>query len=233
MSTLGPVKQEGLSLLTPLEPLIKGLTITDEDSYLQADQLLGRIRTSKARWLLRIGKILDPARVVYDEARALRDEVAKPLEKYEQLVKAEMLAFKREEQRLIAESRLYAEREAQRLADEAEALEKKKAAARTKPMVSRIAAKLQANTAAQEAIEQKPEPVIARGVSSGTRTILKVRVRDSMQLLRALVEGETPIDVLDLQLDTAYLTQMLKENRAAVESWPGLEVYEDIRIVGR
>lgn len=230
---IATTKKEGENLLVPLQPLIANLSIVDEESYLEADGLLGRIRTNRAKWKLRISRILDPAKTVYDEARKLRDEVDKPLESMETTVKTTMMDYKRAEARQLNEAREAQEREAHRLQQEIEAKERKEAAARTRPMREKIARTVNELRARQEEVEAIPQPAVAKGVSSSTRTVKRIRLLDIRTVMAGILNGEIPDDVIITSLNTVVLMTYLRANEAAVKSWAGLEVYEDITIVGR
>lgn len=235
MATPNPqlkARTEGLSLLQPLQPLVSALTVDDDESYLEADGLLGRIRSARGLWKVKMDPILTPAKVtVYeakktlDAAKALFNEVDNPMLELESVVKATMRDFKLREaahQRLLEEQ---AAAEQRRFAAMAEEKRLKEEQATTAQMRARLATQRADLLAMAGAVkeEAKAAPQV-KGTSSAARRVQKWRVVDKAAVVKKLIELEM-WGHLTLDLSTLTIPQ--------IQQLPGIEVYTDITIAGR
>lgn len=240
-------KEEGLALLPPLQAAIATLAVVDEDSYLVADAMLGKIQQARKRWSARIGKIIDPLWEALKSGRELKNEVDKPLEALELGVKDAMRTFKLAEQKRIQA----ALDEEARLRDLAEQKERLEAAAKTQPMKDRLRqAREDLEAKAEEAVE-KQSPVLA--ISSSTRTVRKWRFRDDGStgeevsglpngfrefVIAAAEQIQQPAGryrnlppLYEFLLPNSPHFRKYELNQ--IETWPGVEGYDDVIISGR
>lgn len=220
-------KEEGLALLPPLQSAVVTLRVTDEDSYLVADAMLGKIQQARKRWSARIGKIIDPLWEALKSGRELKNEIDKPLETLETQVKHSMRTFKLEEARRIQA----AKDETDRLLAEAAQKERLESAAKTQPMKERLKARRLELEAQAETVAEQQAPVLAQ--SSSSRTVKKWRVIDAKVFALAFAHGKVPGDVLSV--DQVAVNRYFKREGGAeaVAEWPGVEVYDDVIIAGR
>lgn len=220
-------RDEGLSLIDPLQAAVAELAITTEDEYLVADAMLGRIQAARKRWSARIGKIIDPLWEALKSGRELKNEVDKPLEVLEGKVKGAMKAFKLEEAKRIQA----AAEEEERLREEAAAKERAEEAAKTQPMKARLALARQKLEDKAEAAAEAQTPVIA--AASTTRMTKKWRIIDQDAFLMGVALKKIP--AMALTVNTVGVNQIFKQpgGHAIVAKFPGVEVYDDIDVVGR
>lgn len=220
-------RDEGLALIDPLQTAVAEMTITTEDEYLVADAMLGRIQAARKRWSARIGKIIDPLWEALKSGRELKNEVDKPLETLEGQVKASMRTFKLAEARRIQAA---ADEEA-RLRDEAAEKERAEDAAKTAPMKARLAQAREKLEAKAEEKAEEQAPVIAS--ASTTRMTTKWRVLDQTAFIRGVLDQKIP--GMALAINQVGVNQIFKAKGGhdIVRAWPGVEVYDDIDIVGR
>lgn len=220
-------RDEGLSLIDPLRAAVAEMHITTEDEYLVADAMLGRIQAARKRWSARIGLIIDPLWEALKSGRELKNEVDKPLEEFEGKVKVAMKSFKLEEQRQIQA----AKDEEDRLRQEAEQKEQAAAAAKTVPMKERL-------NEARRKMEDKADDASAKQIpvaanASATRMSKKWRVTDADAFIKGVSLGVIP--QMALSVNTVGVNGIFKAKggHEVVAAWPGVEVYDDIDIVGR
>lgn len=220
-------RTEGLALIDPLQTAVTDMTITNEDQYLVADAMLGRIQAARKRWTARIGLIIDPLWEALKSGRELKNEVDKPLEVLEGQVKQAMKTFKLEEQRQIQA----AKDEEDRLRNEAARKEQAATVAKTAPMKARLEqARQQLEDKADDA-SAKQIPVAAN--ASSTRATKKWRVTSGKKLILAIAAGVVP--EMAVSINTVGINQLFRAKGGpdALAEWPGIEVYDDIDIVGR
>ncbi len=220
-------KTEGLALIDPLREAVTAMVITTEDDYLVADAMLGRIQAARKRWTARIGLIIDPLWEALKSGRELKNEVDKPLETLEGQVKAAMKSFKLEEQRQIQAAR----DEEDRLRREADQKDIAVTQAKTAPMKARLElARQQLEDKADDA-SAKQIPVAAN--ASATRASKKWRVVDQAAFIKGLASGKIP--AMAITINTVGINQIFKQQGGhdIVAAYPGIEVFDDIDIVGR
>lgn len=220
-------REEGLAFLPPLQAAISTLKVVDEDSYLVADAMLGKIQHARKRWAARIGKIIDPMWEALKSGRELKNEVDKPLEQLELSVKSAMKTFKLNEQRQIQA----ALDEEARLRDLAAQKERLETVAKTQPMKERLR---QARESLEEQAEEqvaKQTPVLA--MSSSPRTVRKWRITNRTAFLLGVINGIIPpqmVEVNTVEVNRLHRQSLLQDQ---VEAWPGVEGYDDVVIAGR
>lgn len=193
------VRAEGISLITPLKPLVDRLTITDPESYLAADGLLARIRNARALWVTKLEPIRGPlqraiaaakeavkhAKDAAQGADQLHADVDGPLAQLEGDVKQAMIAYKVEERRQLQAAEEERQRAAQTIRDEAARKAIAAVAAKTPQMQARLREQQAALEvqAAEVLTQDMAEPV--KGASSNDRTTAKVRIVDLLAFIHA------------------------------------------------
>lgn len=225
------IQQEGLQLLTPIQAEVVALHVRTAEDYLAADGVLHRIRVARKTWGDRMEKIIRPIRTGLDEVYKLNRDVDRPMEVLESRVKDAMKMFKLAEQRALQAAEDARRAEEDRLRREAE--EKRQAAehATTAQMRDKLTAQAQRAEAQSETAAQEELPEAVHGMSSTTRPLKKVRVTDLTAFLQGIIDGYIPDDyvaIIQSKLNTA-----LREDPEGMKAWPGVEVYDDVQIVGR
>jgi uncharacterized membrane protein YqiK len=234
---LDEARKEGQALMQAIHPEVQELTVRTDDDYLVADAILGRIKKARKTWTDRMEKVIRPIRQGLDELYALNRDVDKPLADLEEGVKGKMKAFKLEEARLLREADERKRQEEDRLRREAEEAQRKAEAAKTPQLRGRLEAQATRLVAQAEVVSQQDTPEPIRGTSSTTRPQKRVRIKDLVHFLQGIVDGYVPEDcvnnprVLDAMQPT--LNNYFKDDPVGMEAWPGVEVYDDVQIVGR
>lgn len=233
----GKVQTQVVSLATEVEEL----AITDEDSYLYADTLLGRARAVKASWSPiwdRIQeRVIKPQRAALEGLYELNRDIEQPATKIEQAVKAKMKAFKLEEARQLQASEDARQAAAQALIAEAQAKEAALQQAKTPAMRERLRAAVDNLTTRTEAVLMAETATPVRGESSNTRRVEKARIKSLEEFIGFLLDDSVyppsysfKADLL-IMLNTAVQSRYTKDKSVGI--LPGVEVYTDIDIVGR
>lgn len=230
--------QEVLAIVPTLQQEVKELAIVDAGGYAYADTLLGRIRSQRKGWGAIWGRIQDktirPLRASLDGLYELNRDIDGPLEKLENAVKKTMKDFKTEEARQIAAANEEKERERIRLEQEAAEKAKQAEQARTPQLRGRLtnqAVQLQ-QQAATVAQQEAPTPV--RGTSSTTRTTPAWRLKDPSAIfdfLQDILDGKIPAEAI--LLNKQYIDSVFKSQPEVIMGWSGIELYDDIQVVGR
>lgn len=234
MPDLTKVTQKGFALMSPIQPLVDALEVEDESSYLQADALLGRIRSARSQWKLELKPIRDPAEETLKQAKltvkgvdTLDTKVDGPLAHMETVVKTAMRQYKLKEAEDRQRVELAAENQKRLLLQQAEEKRRKAVTAATPQMRGRLAA---AAAEAETKAEQVQAPAAAvKGMASTARTVKKWRVKD----LRILINTLTKMGVLDEALIVNRTWIDKHYNIEDLEQWQGIEVYSDVIIAGR
>lgn len=224
------MRKVGTSLLSPLRPDYTRLLVTDEESYLAADGLLGRIRNARRMWDLKMDPIIAPAKATVTVAKetlkgaqALFTEVDAPLEDMERGVKAKMKGY--QEEKLALQRAQEAETaRLQHEADEKERLSKLAPTPAVQTRLQNVANTIRASIAANAQPQTK-----VKGASSVVRTETKVRLIDLNAVVVGITQGLIPIEVIEV--DWVYVRKFHKADEAG--TWPGFESYDDINIAGR
>lgn len=238
-ASLQTIERRGLQLTMPLQRSVQGLTITDEESYLQADSLLGRIVTARRTWEAEIGPILRPLKKAIDAAKEamlgakkLDAKVDGPLGLMESQVKLVMRDYKIEEARQIREAEDAREQERRRLDEERRKAELTAAAAKPNSIKARLA---DARTAAiqeqEQALDQQEESAPVKGSTSTTRTTKSWRITDKTLFLKGILLGKIPDDMVSI--NTVLVGKQFRDDPTVLTAWPGIELYDDVSIVRR
>lgn len=227
--TLIKTKAEGAKLINPLKEQADELTVETAEDYTIADELLGRIRSARKVWEGKMETVLAPLRTAKTAADTLKREVDRPLMMLETDIKDKMLAFKREEQRLLDKARQEADAATQKLTRKIEETATRETNARTQQMRDRLT--IQRETLEEELGEVMAEtPVEVKGTSSQVRKVKKWRAPDVLAIAKAIAAGTVPADVL--QLNAVRVNAQMTQDASVVAAW-GFEVYEDLLIAGR
>lgn len=240
-------KAEVMLVASSLKDEVTELTVTDAGSYAYADSLLGRVLSAKKTWAGIWGRIqektIKPIRSGLEGLYEMDREVSKPLVALETSVKKTMGDYKREEARQLQEAERARQAELARLQEEANERIRQAQLAATPQMKGRLtaaAARLQ-NEAAAVAVQEAPEAV--QGEHSGTRTVPAWRIVN-LDAFLAAVGGYHERDMTSLPtantpppecviINTVYINKLFKTSPEVVASWPGVEVFDDQKIVGR
>lgn len=231
-------KREGLALITPLQQEVDLLDrISTPGELAVADELFGRIQRARKTWKLKMyGTPTKPGpipsiRSGLDQLYELNREVDKPLEQLETTVEQAMKAYHREAfKREQEEHRAKMEREAkaQREFDE---LERKKLILRTPAAKAKIEEQILEKATEIEEIQQEdaPERVeVEHSTARPTRVPVCVSVSEVAQ---GVVDGLIPEDCLTVNM--VKVRAYYKSDPTAVALFPGIELQDDVAIVGR
>lgn len=228
-------KAKAVAVLPGLETEVGELTITDDASYQYADTLLGRIDTARKVWggiWDRIQeKTIKPIRAGLEGLYEVNREVDKPMETLRGRVVTAMKAYKTAELRRIQDAERAKQQEAQRLANEAAAKERAAEVATTPQMQGRLYAQAARLGSAAVAVATREAPAPVAGFSSSTRKVKRVHIVGLAEFYQGLADGIVNRDFRDA-LDST-LQRLYKESPAEVLAWPGIEVHDEIQIVGR
>lgn len=221
-------RDEAMAILPTLQTEVEDLIVLDEDGYRYADSLLGRLGVARRSWNLvwdRIQeKTIKPIRSGLDELYKMNREVTEPLDALDSTVKSRMKAFKVEEQRVLAKAKAAQEEEERKAQAEVARKQAQEEAARTAPMREKLRL---AREKAEEKLAQveNSAPQEVRGVSSSTRSKATWRIVN-MEEFAAENHGLCLVD-------TVRMNKLFKEHPETVAQMAGVEVYDDISIVGR
>lgn len=249
-------RTEGIKMSSSLAEAVDAITIIDEDSYVDADGMLGQIRNVRAKWRVKVDPIISPLKRAIDAAKLamagakkLDEDIDGPMAELEAAIKEKMRYYK-----LVDEpKKLQAKRDEEtRLAREAqEEADRKDIAAqnaRTAGMRARLEearATLQVQAAVHEEAAEDIKPVQA--ASSSARFTEKCRITDLEKFLKGMQEYTSADGVMKMQHPPYKLLRREKVMAAiqvelnkvwsstpgVVKSWPGVEVYKDVSIAGR
>lgn len=210
---------------------LDGLQVVTATDYAFADALLTRIRTAKIAVGDKLNPIIRPIYEGLEALYALKRELEKPLDDGERLVKAKMKEYKLEEARQIRAADEERQRAAEKLREQAEEKERKEALAKTAQMRDRLAAQRIALERKAEEVEEAEVDGPVKAAGSRTRTVTTWRLTDKMTFLLGAIEGTIPLDAVSIV--QPVITKALRDNPKLVASWPGIEIVEDVQIVGR
>jgi predicted ATP-grasp superfamily ATP-dependent carboligase len=220
---LEKTKKQALTTSKPLLQQALSVIITDAQTYQQADTLRSKIKDAHKTFWDRVQRIVTPAKEAYDEAISMRHELCDSLEDAQKHITAKMKSYQLGE----AEKERKAQLERERLDREAEAKRKAAEAARTPAMQIRLEKQA-------EEIEEKSEAKVykpVQGAASGTRTVEKWRVTDLKALLKGIIAGDVPEDVIEIR--PAIINTYIRHGKEEVKAWSGLEFYNDVEIVSK
>lgn len=220
----------GQSLLAPLQVLTP-LDLQTEEDYQEADRRLSVIRRARAEWRDRLQRVVKPIREGLDELYALGRDVDKPMEAMEGAYREGMQAYKMRELQAIREAERKKQEEEAQAVREAEEAMRKAEAARTAQLREKLQKQAMKAIERVDEITYRVDPTPVRAASSTTRVIKTPIVVDLNAFLSGIIVGEIPADLVAVQgrvLSAAY-----KEDPQSVLSWPGVEIQEEIQVVGR
>lgn len=227
--------QEMARAFPQLRDEVVSVQVTDEDSYLHADVVLAKVRSTRKAWNERMEAIIRPIRTGLDHIYALNRDVDRPMELLETQVKKAMGDYKTQETRRLLDEQRAKDAEDQRIAEELARVQEAEAKARTAPMRAKLAAAREALENQQQIVAEEPVATPVQANHSTTRAVKKIRVTDLGKLLLAIVAKKVPMDVI--LVNQVMLNSYLKlgpDNRSLpVSEWPGVETYDDTQIVGR
>lgn len=227
-------REEGLTLLTPLQKAVATITVCDDDTYMQADEILNRISRAEKDWDSKITPGIEHIRKGLDLLYDLRSSVAKPLADAKISLKGKMREFKQIELNRIRQEEEAKAKEIQRLEAEAKEKEKLLNSAKTQPLKTKL---IQQRAAAeQEAADLRATkaPTALKGKSSQTRTTKRWKLNDIALLLVHIIEnGEEDLTSL-IEINTVQMNSYMSLKEPKVGPWlPGVSIVEELDIVGR
>lgn len=217
------IKQEALTIVKQAT-LVK---ITDQPSYDFACALLTeQIKPFRKRWQDYWEDVKKPAYAAYKAIQAKFNEGDEPLAKAERQVKAEIIVWEAEQDRIRMELQRKAEEDARKAEEEER---------------SRLAALAEIEGASEEEVESitaAPMVVVAppvaptyqRAAGVSTRENWKCRVTDMKKLCAAIGKGQVPVNYV-LPNEPA-LNARAKADKATLNI-PGVVSYNDPVISGR
>lgn len=230
------------TLAVSLAQEVSELKVTTNSEYAYADSLLGRVRTAQKSWggvWARIQeKSIKPLRASLEGLYEVNREIEKPLTDLEESIKKLMKSYKMAEAKRLNDEAAAKAAEVRRLQAEADAKAAAALNAKTAQMRGKLeAARIKLETQAA-AVQEEEVDVPVLGVDSGTRKVPAWRlVYDDehgshlAEFLLAIINGTVPADAV--LLNDKFINARFKAKPEEVASWPGIEVYDDIQIVGR
>lgn len=182
----------------------------------------------------------------------LDEEISSKLDALEQRAKQLMADYKINERRQLEEEEARVAREAQALRDEARRREVQAAAAKTPQLKARLEQQRAELENRADQVEEKKETLTpVKGASSVTRTQQKPIITDPIKFLQAVkvyepvggvyAFGHPPLMTTNrkgepaplVEIVSARLTELWREQPGVVESWPGVKIVDDITIANR
>lgn len=246
------VRTAGLQLLTPLKATVSALSITSASDYLDADEALGKIRNSRAKWQQLMEPISGPLERAMKElkesqkgVKSLNAAIDGPMEGLELKVKGLMRQFKIEEQRQLQEAETERQAQLARLAREVAQKAAQEAAAKTAPMRAKLAQKRAELEAEAESVRADPEVNLnpVKGGSSTARHTLKPQITNLEAFVAAIRNYEPkadlyefshpPLSIIKVEMLQTALMAIYRQTPGIVKSWPGVTIVDDVIIAGR
>lgn len=204
------------------------VTVTDESSYAKADAALGIVLDKVKEYKSLFERINKPLREAVAASREAKDTVLKPWEQAEDLLRSEMNRYKREEAYRIAQEQELKAKEQQRLIAEAQAKQVRAEQVKSQALASRLQ-----NEAAQSVLKaaevQASVPKPVQATNTTTRKTVVWECVDLALVIQAVSEGRLPEEAV--LINSAWLTQKLREDRAYVESILGIKVRDEVTVV--
>ena len=219
---------------SPIIQRARELEIIDDSSYEAADLIRTTLKAGIKKWSDRLELIIRPARQALDGLYALNREITGPMETGVIITSNKMKAYK------LAEAERLRLEETKRLAEEIrirreqEDVQAKLDAAKSKPVQRLMEQKIEKLEGKLEGIKEDVRvPVKAAG--SGTRTVKVWEVEDWKKLLGAILAGDIPEDVIEINTVTMndYFKGDTTPNKDAIRTWPGIKVRDEIQIVSK
>lgn len=249
-------RTEGIKIASPLSDAVDAIAIKDEDSYLDADNMLGQIRHARAKWRVKMDPILQPlkraidaAKLAMEGAKQLDGDIDGPMAELEVKVKEKMRFYKLvDEPRMLREKQAEADAEIQADLREAERKDEQAQHATTAGMRARLE---QARVALLTRVEETQESVEdirpVQAASSTARFTKKCRIKNLEVFLKGMQEyssadgvmkmAHPPYELLRREKVMAAiqveLNKLWSTTPGVVKSWPGIEEFDDVNIAGR
>jgi len=246
-------RTKGLTLTSPLAPLVKALVVKDSESYLEADLLLGRVANARAVWKTKIDPIAGPLKAALDNAKLamegvknLDKEVDGPLELMEGAVKKAMKDYKLLEAAQIQEQKRLEDEEARKLREAAAAKEAAASTAKTSQMRARLEqarADLEAQAVVKEQQATANAATVVKGGASSDRWVEKAKIKDLHALLTAMEvyepandiyrKGVPPLSLITVEMLQVAVNKVYASQPGIVATWPGIVIEKDVIIARR
>lgn len=232
ISTAEQTREEVQTITSPILARTTQLQVTNAASYAVADGLLARLREARKTIEIKLSSILDPINEARKAALELKHSLDDPLETAETSLRAQMKTYKLSEHRQALEAERKAREESARLSREAEEKRQKELAAKSAPMRARLAnQRIELEQKAAE-VASVPIPTPVKVANSSTRTVKCWRVTDFSALVKAAADPASQVPEDALALNTVAINAYFRDHQEEVGKWPGVELYDDIRIVG-
>lgn len=212
------------ALVMEIEPQIRSVSITDNETYLVFEKHYLRIRAARAEWKEDIEKIIRPQRDALEAVYELNRKTDRPREDLEKLIKTMMEGYQYQLQAKAREEQRIKDEQAQQLRNEATRLAEQARIAPTPQMAKKL---IQRSTQKMETAEAVEELDIESKVDSADTHIRKKmqwEVTDTMALIKAVASGDIPMDVLEVS--SVSMNKYFKTSQADMAEWPGVRVYE-------
>lgn len=236
--SLAKAKQGGVQLVTPLredvqELLELPLDEMTEEHYSQLDVMLSRVGKARKSWRDRLAPILDPLKDAIRAAKkategtdALFKEVDSPMEQMESAIRLKMKDYKTEEYRL----KQIADREQQNAARLLQEAAEREAAAKTpKQQQKAQAQRIQAEVQLEQTVERAPVTTYAE--NSTTRVKKTWKIKDMAKFLAFIAENEELFPCVEVR--SPEMNKRYKDDPEGMQSWPGIDIVDDVTIVRR
>ncbi len=206
------VVQKALSVPEQAKAIV---IITDNETYIKADEILQNIAALQKEIDAAFDPIINKAHQAHKEAIAQKKKAEAPLQEAAGILKPRMAEYRAEQERLRQEAERIAREEAARREEE----DRINAAADLEA---------QGETEAAAQVLDTPAPVVAPKVASFTpRTATKFRTQYSatvtnlQMLIKAVAEGKVPIQALTP--NTPFLNTMARNMKETL-NYPGVKV---------
>lgn len=227
-------REEGLTLLTPLQKAVASITVCDDATYIQADEVLNRISRAEKDWDSKITPGIDHIRKGLDLLYDLRSSVADPLKRAKIALKDKMRDYKQIELNRIRAEEEAKQKEIQRLEAEAREKEKLLNSAKSQPLKTKL---IQQRAKAEQDVADlraTKAPVALKGKASQTRTRKVWRLDDLALLMMYIIEnGDEDLTSL-VEVNQVQMNSYMSIKDPKVGPWlPGVSVVEELDIVSR
>lgn len=230
-------KRAAMAIIPTLQEEASGLQVRTEEDYLVADGIFGRVKQARKAWKLKMYGTKDKLGPIpsirhgLDMLYELNREVDTPLENLENALERQMKGFKLAEQRRLQaeeEERQRVAVEAQRKIDE---LQRRQEALKTPAAKAKVEEQILEAAEDLDAVQQEEVSTAVVGQNSGIRPKKIPVVTDRDAFLKGVLEGTIPDDCIDISM--VKVRAYYKEDPEAVKLFPGVEIQDDIQIVGR
>lgn len=220
-TALQKASTEAVAKLGALQVQAKTITkITTDDEYLEVDKIRGEVDAYLKWWEPQYREVKDPLLQATQALDKMNRTMTQPALTMKAAITGLMADYKR--------GQLRAKQEA-----EQEELERAEALRRQAEKVKAPAlkAKLEAEAVqAQEVAQQIAEVQTVQGNLTHDRIVKKWRITSLRQLLAGIMAGDVPEDVL--LINEVQMNSYFKEDAKTFSEFPGVEIYEDVQIIG-